>query len=97
MDIQAELLKEHSRKQAMKIADYACLSAKNFRELMQCFLLNEYRVAQRAAWSVNLATEKKPALIQPYIKALVAQLKNKNSHPAVVRNSVRILERIRIP
>jgi hypothetical protein len=54
-------------------------------------------VAQRAAWSVSLATEKNPALIQPYIKDLVAQLNKKNSHPAVIRNSVRILEQITIP
>lgn len=64
---------------------------------MQCFLDKEYRVAQRAAWSVSWAARQHPALIEPYIKTLVAQLKRKDVHPAVIRNTVRILEDIEIP
>ena len=97
MNLRNEILQEHSQKQAIKIADYACLSKKNFHELMQCFMDNEYRLAQRAAWSVNWAAKKKPEMIRPYIKDLVAQLQRKDVHNAVIRNSVRILEQIEIP
>jgi hypothetical protein len=99
MNIREELLKEkiHLKTQALKISEYACSSPAHFKELMQCFLNNEYRLAQRAAWSVSWASKKKPEMIKPYIKDLVAQLKRNDVHNAVIRNSVRILEAVEIP
>lgn len=97
MIIREEILKEHSKENALRIATYACQSEKNFKELMLCFSDKEYRVAQRAAWSVSWAAGKKPEMIIPYIKELVAQLQRKDVHNAVIRNSVRILEAIEIP
>jgi hypothetical protein len=99
MNIREELLKEknHSKIQALKISAYACSSPKYFKELMQCFLSNEYRLAQRAAWSVSWSAKKNPELINPYIKDLVAQLSRSDVHDAVIRNSVRILQQIQIP
>jgi len=99
MNIREELLKEkiHLREQALKISSYACSSPKHFKKLMQCFLSNEYRLAQRAAWSVSWAARNNSSLIKPYIKDLVAQLPKKDVHDAVIRNSVRILQQIEIP
>ncbi len=99
MILREELLKEkiHSREHAMAISEFAVQSAKNLKQLMQCFLDKETRVAQRAAWSVSWAARKKPEMIQPYIKDLVAQLERKDVHPAIIRNSVRVLEAIDIP
>ncbi len=97
MIIRDEILKEHSRTNALKIASYACSSKKNFKELMQCFLDKEYRVAQRAAWSVSWASRQKPEMIEPYIKTLVEQLKRKDVHQAVIRNTVRIFEELELP
>lgn len=94
MIIKDELLKSktQNKEDAMRIAVYACESKKNFKELMQCFLANEYRLAQRAAWSVSWASAKKPAMIKPYISTLVGQLLRNDVHPAVVRNSIRIIQ-----
>ena len=97
MIIRDEIIREHSSENALKIATYACSSKKHFKELMKCYLDKEYRVAQRAAWSVSWAARKKPEMIQPYIKELVAQLQRKDVHNAVIRNSVRILEDLEIP
>ncbi|MBA4139912.1 MAG: hypothetical protein H0X70_05325 [Segetibacter sp.] len=97
MNIREELLREHSKEQAKKISIYACTFKEYFEELMQCFLDKEYRVAQRAAWSVSIAAQQKPEIIKPYIPTLVAQLQNKNVLDAVIRNSVRILQQIEIP
>jgi len=49
MNIREEILQEHSKTQAMKIAEYACASPKNFGELMACYMDKEYRLAQRTA------------------------------------------------
>ena len=64
---------------------------------MRCFLSNEYRLAQRAVWSVSWAAQNDPQLIKPYIKDLVAQLSRKDVHDAVIRNSVHILQQVEIP
>ncbi|MCW3106616.1 MAG: hypothetical protein JWQ09_1122 [Segetibacter sp.] len=97
MIIREELLKEHSLQNTLKIVDFACTSTDNFSQLMQCFLCNEYRVAQRAAWAVSYVASKKSSFIQNYIKDLVDQLSRKDVHNAVIRNSVRILQQIDIP
>ena len=99
LDIKDELLKNkvHLKKDALRISEYACASPKNFKELMKCFLSNEYRLAQRAAWSVSWAAKQKPQMIAPYIKDLVRQLERKDVHNAVIRNSVRILQQVEIP
>lgn len=81
----------------MEITNYATSSKGNFRELMQCFLSNEYRLAQRAAWSVSWVAKQKPELVYPYIKDFVAQLNRTDVHDAIIRNSVRVLEEIEIP
>lgn len=86
-----------NKAKALQVAAYAYSSVQHFNELMQCFLANEYRLAQRAAWSVCWAAKQKPALVQPYIKDLVAQLLRTDVHPAVIRNSVRVLEMVDIP
>jgi len=97
MNLRDEILKAHSKEHALKIARYACASKNNFKALMDCFMSNEYRLAQRAAWSVSWAARQKPQMIEPYIKDLVTVLKKKDIHNAVIRNSVRVLEDIEIP
>ena len=98
-NIHEELLKNkiHLKQDALRITEYAVSSPKHFKELMKCFLSNEYRLAQRAAWSVSWAAEQKPELIKPYIKDLVDVLERKDVHNAVIRNSVRVLQKIEIP
>jgi len=99
MNIKEALLKEqiHGKADTMRITEYACSSTKRFKELMDCFLSDEYKLAQRAAASVSWAVRKKPALIIPHLKGVVAQLQRTDVHNAVIRNSVRILEHIEIP
>lgn len=97
MDLREEIVKEHSKPHALKIAAYACASKKNFEALMTCFLDDEYRLSQRAAWSVSWAAREKPEMILPHISDLVLVLRKKNVPDAVIRNSVRVLQQIEIP
>jgi hypothetical protein len=99
MNIRDALLEDkiQNRNKAISIAEYVCSSPKHFKELMKCFLTSEYRLAQRAAWSISWAARKNPELIMPYMKELVAQLNKTDVHDAVIRNSIRVLEEIEIP
>lgn len=97
--IKEQLLKDtiFNKKDAIQIAEKACSSKKTFAELMQLFVNNEYRIAQRATWCVSSAVDINPQLIHPYIKILVKQLLRTDVHDAVIRNSMRILKQISIP
>ena len=99
MNIKETLLQEkiYTKTGANTITTYACSSPSHPDELMQCFTDKEYRIAQRAAWNVSDVTKRNPELIQPYLKEIVTQLERTDVHPAVIRNSVRILQTIEIP
>jgi len=99
MNIREELLKQqiHFKKHALAITEFALSSDENIKELMACFLSKDIRVAQRAAWSVNWAAQKRPDIIEPYMGVLVSQLNKTDVHDAVIRNSLRILEELTIP
>lgn len=99
MNIRDELSKQqiHFKTHALAITEFAVSSSENFKELIDCFLSKDVRVAQRAAWSVSWAAKKKPKIVQPYIGVLVDQLKRKDVHNAIIRNSLRILEDLIIP
>ena len=99
MNIREELLKQqiHFKKHAVAITEHAILTNENFKELIDCFLSDNVRVAQRAAWSVSWAAQKQPELVHPYAGVLISQLKRTDVHNAVIRNSLRILEDLDIP
>lgn len=97
MNVKTELLKEHSKRQAARIARYACQNLTNFKELLKCYSSDDYILAQRAAWSIGMAGKQSPELVLTHLPYLVDVLFRKDVHPAVIRNSVAILERIEIP
>ncbi len=96
MDLRQELLKEHSKAQAQRIANYIGDDSHLFGELMDLFLNEPYRINQRAAWIVSHCADTYPHLIQPYLKPLIENLQGP-IHVAVKRNTVRVLQDIEIP
>ncbi len=94
MNIREEILKEHSKAQATKIADFISNDKQRFDTLMNLFLNDEYRVCQRAAWVVGIIAEKHPDIVLPFIEPMLQNLKNNTNH-AVVRNTVRVLNYLR--
>jgi hypothetical protein len=97
MDLATEILKEHSKRQAARIASRIGSDKKRFRQLMALFLKGEYRITQRSAWIVNLCADKHPELIRPYLKQMIGRMQEPGVHDAVKRNVVRILQFIEIP
>jgi hypothetical protein len=97
MNIKKELLKEHSKRQTLKIVNYIGDSPDRFKELIHIFLAGPYRVTQRAAWSLSCCVEKNPDLILPYLNVIFKMLDRNDTHDAVKRNIVRLLQFIEIP
>src|SRR4051812_18813493 len=97
MRLSDEILKEHSKAQALRIAGWIGNDTERFGELMQLFLTDIYRVVQRAAWIVSMVAEKHPELIMPYLEVMVGKMAESGVPVAVKRNVVRILQDIDIP
>jgi hypothetical protein len=97
MDIKAELIREHSKAQALKIANYIGSDEERFAELVQLFLQSDYRLNQRSAWVISHCVLTHPFLIKPYFQAFIQKLHEENIHDAVKRNIVRIWEEVSLP
>lgn len=97
MNLEAQLLKEHSKVNTDKITSYIGSDQEKFRKLMRLFFSEEYKIVQRAAWAMSNCACAHPELILPYLDKLVLNLKGKDNHPAVKRNTLRILQFITIP
>ena len=96
MDLEAEILREHSKRQALRIAAWVGTDRKRFGKLIALFLRGEYRVTQRAAWIVNSCAEEHPALIRPHLGRMIKRMQEPGVHVAVKRNVIRILQFIEI-
>jgi len=97
MDLEAEILKEHSKRQALTIGNWVGNSPRRFKQLMELFLRGDYRVTQRSAWIVSCCADRHPALVESWLPAMVKKMKEPGVHDAVPRNVVRILQYIDIP
>ena len=97
MDIREALLAERSKRQTTLIVKFIGNDAGKFRELVGIFLAGEYRLTQRAAWSLSCCAENYPLLIAPYLEVLVNQLERQDVSDAVRRNVVRMLQFVEIP
>lgn len=96
MEIQAEILKEHSKANSEKIAAFIADDKGKFDLLMNLFLNGNYRITQRSAQVVNLCSQRNPELILPYLQKILINLYNPVPE-AVVRNTLRILQFVEIP
>jgi hypothetical protein len=97
MDIRQALMAEHSKRQTMAIVEFIGDDARRFAELMKLIFAGEYRLTQRAAWSMNYCAERRPELIRPYLPKLIDCLKRDDLHDAVKRNVLRLLQHVEIP
>ena len=50
MDLRKTILKEHSKKNGNEIVSWIGNDKEKFHQLFNLFLIDEYRVTQRAAW-----------------------------------------------
>jgi len=97
MNLESEILKEHSKKQTVKIARWVGKDKSRFTELMELFLHGECRIAQRSAWIVSHCADNFPELLSPWLSKMIKKAEEENVHDAVKRNVVRVLQFVDIP
>ncbi len=97
MNLRSQILKEHSKENAQKIANWIGNDQERFASLIQLFLHDEYRVVQRAAWVISMVADEHPYLISSQLDVIVHKLQEPGLPVAVKRNVVRILQTVDIP
>jgi hypothetical protein len=97
MDLEKQILKEHTKAQCNKIVNWVGNDKKKFNELFDLFLHGEYRVTQRAAWPVSYCVIAHPHFMEHKYEELLANLKKPNLHDSIKRNTVRLLQSVAIP
>lgn len=97
MDLREEVLKEHSKKQVLKIAAWIGTDKDRFRQFLFLFLNDEYRVVQRISWVLSIVAEEHPELVEKNIGKIIKRLDSENIHTAVKRNIIRVLQFLNIP
>jgi hypothetical protein len=90
------LLIEMSRRNTDMVADLVMQKPALFDELFQAFLRNEEPVSRRAAWVVDIVTEKFPELLIPHLGHILSMLP-KFKHDGLKRHSLRMLDRSPLP
>lgn len=96
MDIKKELLVEHSKVNALRIAAYIGDSKSRFKALLSIFLGDHYRSTQRAAWVLSICSDKNPEILDPYLETIILNLKN-NVPVAVKRSTLKALQEVDLP
>ncbi len=97
MNIVHELLREHSKSMCDHVVTYVGKNPVRFKELVNAFLNGPYRVTQRAAWLLSYCVERHPELIKPHLRRIINNLKTPKILDSVKRNTIRLLQFIRIP
>jgi hypothetical protein len=97
VNIKEALLKEHSKRNSLAIANFIGDDKVRFAELMDLFLNSEYRITQCTAYAMLFVSDKHIELFKPYIGLLLNNLEGKKVHIAVKRNTIRLFQNLHIP
>lgn len=97
MNLREQILQEHSKENAVYIADWIGNNASKVAMLIDLFLNDEYRVVQRAAYAVSKVADRNPELLATHLEPMVAKMKESGLHIAVKRNIIRLLQDITLP
>ena len=98
MNLQTELLREHSARQTRRLADYASAHPTALAELLQLFWYGAERERQLAADVMGWVGEQRPKWLVPHLPGLLAAAQpGPEQHPAVRRAVARVLQFVPVP
>lgn len=97
MNLEEQLLQEHSRSNCDIVVNWIGRSQKKFDQLFHLFIHGESLITQRAAWPLGYAVQKYPQLIHKHFAILLNNLTRPGIHNAIRRNTMRLLQDIHIP
>ncbi len=96
MNLKKELIREHSKRLTVKIINYVSDDQKRFDELLRYFFSKDEIISSHAAWAMSYCGQEHPQLLKKHLPKMISNLKKK-VHPAIKRNTMRVMEKIEIP
>lgn len=97
MDLKAQLLAAHNRQNADLIADWVGTNQERFDGLLNILLSKDLKLAQRASWPLSISGMKHPFLIQNHLGKILINIKRKDIHNGVRRNTLNLFVYGEIP
>jgi len=97
MNLQKSLPESASQKEFQKIIEWIDGSPEHFAALIEIFFEHDIRKNQYAASIMIHCVEKWDYLLTPYLEKLILNLRNDNLKDATKRNTVRVLQDVKIP
>lgn len=95
-ELEALLLEEHSRARSEQVAQLIGGDADKFEMAWDIFCNGAPPLPQRMAWVIAIVTDAHPALAARYAASFAARIPYM-SHPAELRATLRLLERVILP
>ncbi len=92
-----EVLREHSKKQALFISEYVGNDPERFDELVDLFFDDDVRVVQRSAWIISHCADNYNDIVVPYLARFIEYATDDPPHVAVKRNVIRVMNKCLIP
>jgi|WetSurMetagenome_2_1015567.scaffolds.fasta_scaffold83634_2 hypothetical protein len=96
-DLIGELLAEHSKVQAGRIARWAAEDRSNFSAVVKVFAGGDPLLTQRSSWIIGLCADTVPGYFPPHLKVLIDKIDEPGIHPSGPRNVLRALMRVPLP
>jgi hypothetical protein len=96
MNLKTSLPERYSLKDFKEIIDWINGSHEHFAELMEIFFEHDSRKNQYAASVMIHCVDKWDYLLTPYLEKLILNLQNNNLKDATKRNTVRVLQDVKI-
>jgi len=90
------ILEEHSKKQRDRIIDYINTDSKKVSELIDLFLNGSPVVQQRSAYVIGSIEDVYPQILKPFYPSIVTNLCRDKLHPAIPRNTLRLVEKVEL-
>ena len=96
MDLEKAIRHPLFNENVLEVAQSIQGNPERFKQLMQLFFTNEYRVNQRAAWIMSHCVDEDPESILPYLSKMVKNL-FRPTNDAIKRNTMRVLQQVEVP
>ncbi len=89
MNIKSSLLADRSKANCERILRYLESHPPAIQEFMNCLLLPDYELNQKAAWVLHFITDHRPETVDGWQKDLLEKCLSEGNHDAVTRAIVR--------
>src|SRR5690606_11486837 len=89
MNIKTSLLAERSKENCERIVRHLESHPSAIEEFMNCLLLPDYELNQKAAWVLQFITDHRPEMMNTWQEKLLAKCLSEGNHDAVTRAIVR--------